>query len=188
MIEIIVLAVVAFVATHIDEAMVLVALFTDPRLDRADVFVGQFVGMSIIVAIALALALLSLSMPARYLDYLGVLPILVGVKHLWSARRPEKDPWSPTTPLDARGPLSSVALVTLTHGVDNVAVYVPLFALHKIPQIIVICAIFAAMTGLWSFYGKLLVARPEIGESIRRWGRVASPFVLIAIGIFLLLR
>lgn len=188
MIEIIVLAIVAFVATHIDEALVLVAFFTDPRLDRADIVVGQFVGMSIVVAIALALALLSLAIPDRYVDYLGLLPILIGVKHLWSARRPEKDPWCPTTPLDARGPMSSVALVSLTHGGDNVAVYVPLFARHTIPQIIVICAIFAAMTGLWSFYGKLLVSRPGIGESIRRWGRVASPFVLIAIGIFVLLR
>lgn len=188
MIEVIVLAVAAFVATHIDEALVLVAFFTDPRLERADIIVGQFVGMSVIVVVALMLALLSLAIPDRYVDYLGLLPILIGIKHLWSARHPEKDPWCPTTPLDARGPMSSVALVTLSHGADNVAVYVPLFARHTIPQIIVICAIFAAMTGLWSFYGKLLVSRPEIGDWIRRWGRVASPFVLIAMGIFLLLR
>ena len=188
MIEIIVLAVAAFVATHIDEAMVLVAFFTDPRLDRADVVVGQFVGMSIIVAIALALALLSLAIPDRYIGYLGLLPILIGVKHLWSARRPEKDPWCPTTPLDARGPMSSVALVSLAHGGDNVAVYVPLFALHTIPQIIVICAIFAAMTCLWWLYPKLLASRPGIGESIRRWGPVTVPWVLIAIGIYVLLR
>jgi len=187
-IEIIVLAIAAFVATHIDEALVLVAFFTDPRLERADVFVGQFLGMSVIVAISLMLALLSLAIPDRYVDYLGLLPILIGVKSLWLARHPEKDPWCPTTPLDARGPMSSVALVTLSHGGDNVAVYVPLFARHTIPQILVICAIFAAMTGLWWHYGKLLVSRPEIGESIRRWGRVTAPFVLIVIGIYLLFR
>lgn len=188
MIEIIVLAVAAFVATHLDEALVLVAFFTDPRLERSDVFVGQFLAMSVIVAIALMLALLSLAIPDRYVDYLGLLPILIGLKHLWLARRPEKDPWCPTTPLDARGPMSSVALVSLAHGGDNVAVYVPLFARHSIPQILLICAIFAAMTSLWSLYGKLLVSRPAVGESIRRWGRVTVPFVLIAIGIYLLLR
>ena len=188
MIEIIVLAVVAFIATNIDDALLLVAFFTDPRLDRTDVFVGQFVGMAAIVAIAAALAVLSLAIPDRYVDYLGLLPILVGIKGLWLARRTEKDPWSPTTPLDARGPLSSVALVTLANGGDNVAVYVPLFAHHTIPQIVLICAIFAAMTCLWSLYGKLLSARPEIGEWIRRWGRATVPFVLIAIGFFMLLR
>jgi len=89
-IEIIVLAVAAFVATHIDEAFVLVAFFTDPRLKRADVFVGQFLGMSVIVAIALTLALLSLAIPYRYIGYLGLLPILIGVKSLWLARRPRR--------------------------------------------------------------------------------------------------
>jgi cadmium resistance protein CadD (predicted permease) len=187
-IEIIVLAVAAFIATHIDEALALVAFYTDPRLERVDVFVGQFVGMSAIVAIALALALLSLAIPVRYVGYLGLLPILIGVKSLWFARRPEKDAWCSTTPLDAWGPMSTVALVTLANGGDNVAVYVPLFARHTIPQILLICAIFAAMTSLWLLYGKMLVSRPEIGESIRRWGRMTVPFVLIAIGIFVLLR
>ena len=188
MIEIIVLAVVAFVATHIDEALGLVAFYTDPRLQRADVFVGQFVGMMAVVAIALTLALLSLAIPDRYGGYLGLLPILIGVKRLWLARRPEKDPWCATTPLGARDPMSSVALVSIAHSGDNVAVYVPLFARHTIPQILLICGIFAAMTGLWLLYGKLLVSRPGIVESIRRWGPVTVPWVLIAIGIYVLLR
>ena len=188
MIELIVLAVAAFIATHIDEAIALVAFYTDPRLKHVDVFVGQYLGMSAIVVIALTLALLSLAIPDRYVGYLGLLPILIGVKSLWLARRPEKEAWCATTPLGAREPMASVALVSIVHGGDNVAVYVPLFARHTIPQIILICGIFAAMTGLWLLYGKLLVSRPGIVESIRRWGPVTVPWVLIAIGIYVLLR
>jgi cadmium resistance protein CadD (predicted permease) len=142
---------------------VLVDFFRDPRLRHADVVVGQFIGMAVIVAATIIFGLVALVIPDRYIGSLGFLPILIGLKLLWSERRRPIDSENLDFIRGARGATLSVAAVTIANGGDNFAVYVPIFASPTMSEVILICVTFGVMTGLWCLCGKLLASHPLIG-------------------------
>jgi hypothetical protein len=58
-------------------------------------------------------------------------------------------------------------------------------------QVVVVAAstyvlTFAVMTGVWCCLSYWLVNKPVLGGSIRRYGRVVLPIVLIALGVYIL--
>jgi len=78
----------------------------------------------------------------------------------------------------------AVAGVTIANGGDNLGAYIPLFA--STPNAIpVYASVFAAMTAVWCMFGYLLVNNRFASSVIRRYGRVTLPFVLIALGLYI---
>ena len=63
--------------------------------------------------------------------------------------------------------------------------YIPLFANapRTIPLYVVV---FALMTALWCLAGYVFTNNRVIGAHVRRYGPVALPFVLIALGLWIL--
>jgi cadmium resistance protein CadD (predicted permease) len=52
-----------------------------------------------------------------------------------------------------------------------------------------VCLIFAGMTGLWCCWaGKVLVSHPAVSYRVQRYGLSFAPFVLMAIGGYVLIR
>jgi cadmium resistance protein CadD (predicted permease) len=79
----------------------------------------------------------------------------------------------------------AVAGVAIAGGGDDVGIYVPLFA-HDLGAITTYALTFAVMTGLWCGLSYVLVNNKFLGDRIRRYGQVALPIVLIALGIYIL--
>jgi cadmium resistance protein CadD (predicted permease) len=46
--------------------------------------------------------------------------------------------------------------------------------------------VFGALTLLWCFFAWWLVTNAAIGKHVRRAGRIALPFVLVAVGLYIL--
>ena len=46
--------------------------------------------------------------------------------------------------------------------------------------------VFAGMTGLWCLLGRWLVGHPRPGAALGRHGQAVLPFVLIALGLYVL--
>jgi cadmium resistance protein CadD (predicted permease) len=179
----IVLAAVAFAATDVDDLFVLIAFFADPRLRARQVVLGQYLGIAILFAGSVAVALAALVSPPGYIGLLGLVPIAIGVKELWELRQPREEEGARA---GARGGLLSVAAVTIANGGDNIGVYVPLLATRGAHEIAVYAVVFAVMTGIWCWLAHRLVSHPAAGEPIRRYGPIAVPLVLIALGVFIL--
>jgi cadmium resistance protein CadD (predicted permease) len=133
---------------------------------------------------ALTLALIALAIPSGYIGFMGFLPVLIGLKRLWSVWRKREN--GAGIRISAAGAIMSVTAVTIANGGDNIAVYVPIIASHTVTENLVICWVFAVMTGLWCLTGKLLVSHPAIGRPIRYWGHAIVPFVLMGIGVYVL--
>jgi cadmium resistance protein CadD (predicted permease) len=185
------LALLAFASTNIDDALLLMGFFAGRRQTARAVILGQYLGMAILVGAALLLSLLALAVPRHYVGFIGVLPILIGAKHLWNGLRQKRGGGAagPSAVEAGRfGAIITVALVTIANGGDNIAVYTPLFAARPALDGVLICAIFAVMTGFWCVAARWLVRRHEGGARFRLWGDRAMPFVLIALGIYILLR
>ncbi len=75
--------------------------------------------------------------------------------------------------------------MTIANGGDNLGVYIPLFA-GDASMVPFYAGVFGVLTALWCFAGYLLVQNRMVGARIRRHGHVALPFVLIALGLWIL--
>jgi cadmium resistance protein CadD (predicted permease) len=185
MVETALIAAVAFAATNIDDVFVLLAFFAIPKVRETDIVVGTYVGTAVLVIAALLLSAVCVALIPNNLGLLGVLPILVGLRQLWSAwSQGGGEPVALTPGAGAVEIVEIVAIRTIANGADNVAVYIPLFAGQSRAAEILTCLVFAVLAGVWCFGAKMMHERSGIDAPIRRWGPWITPAVLIALGIF----
>jgi len=181
------LGITAFAATNVDDAFLLVLFFGDRRYRARHVFVGQAVGVGLLVALGLAGALAALALPARAVGLLGLLPIAIGVRQLLERRRAQQgESVAEIAPRAGRTgwrQAAAVAGVTLANGGDNVGVYVPLFAARPPAQTALLLVVFAAMLVVWSFAGYYLARRSALAGRLRRVSGAVMPWVLIGLGV-----
>lgn len=181
--------VVVFVSTNVDDILLLSAFFADPSFKPRQIVLGQLLGISALVLVSAACALLALVIPEGWIGLLGVVPLALGLRRLWALRRgSDEDEDEDEDAERARGSGSrvlAVAGVTVANGGDNLGVYIPLFS--SAPRLIAVyAAVFAVMTLLWCALGYGLVNNRLLGDRIRRYGRIALPFVLIGLGLWIL--
>ncbi len=182
------LAIALFASTNVDDIFVLVGFFADPKFRPRDIVTGQYAGIAALFALALLGSLLALVISRAYIGLLGIVAIGVGAKRLFDVYRNRDATESrlehPETGRHTR--ISTVAFFTLASGADNIAIYMPAFAIRSPLEIGMFAVIFAVMTGLWCFFAHWMVHHPIVGKPIRRYGRRVAPLVLIAIGVSIL--
>lgn len=187
------IGVVVFASTNIDDIFVLVAFFSDPRLLRRSIVIGQYLGIGVLVLVSALAAMLAFVVPVGWIALFGAVPLVLGLRKLWTLRTDIKgrNEWDliqdqePRAEHRLRSQLLAVAGVTAANGGDNVGVYVPLFA-NSIGAIAIYAFTFAVMTGVWCALGYFLVNNKVLDAPIRRYGHVALPIVLIALGLYIL--
>jgi cadmium resistance protein CadD (predicted permease) len=188
--------IVVFASTNIDDIFIVSAFFADPHLDRRSVVIGQFVGIGTLVLVSVLAALLAVALPAGWVALLGLVPLLLGISKLLALRHstareaPEVEEHQlrdkeHLTERRLHSQILAIAAVTVANGGDNLGVYIPLFAStpHGIP---VYVSVFAVLTALWCVLGYLLVNNRFVGSVIGRYGHRALPFVLLALGLYIL--
>jgi cadmium resistance protein CadD (predicted permease) len=187
------LGISAFVATNIDDLFLLVVFLASAKnsFSPRQIFIGQFIGSGTLTAIGLAGSLFALVVPGYVVGLLGFAPIGIGTRKLLALRNGKAgQPPKQALNRSNRAELSSIiamTAVTISNGGDNISVYVPLFASNNtLADIVVLVAVFMAMTAVWCAFGYYLVNHSFLASRIRRFGRVVLPFVLIGIGIYIL--
>jgi cadmium resistance protein CadD (predicted permease) len=188
-VELLILAVTAFVATDIDDFVLLAALFGSRTLKSKNIVIGQLVGIGTLVLVSSVAALAALSIPPGWANLLGVLPLALGIRGAITWFRPaEKE--TAETPMVlpsvfGRSEIVSVACLTVASGGDNLAIYIPLFS--SSPAVIPLyAAVFALMTVLWCALGRLLVSYRRAAGWIERYSQVLVPVVLFGLGLHIL--
>lgn len=79
-------AVMAFVATNLDDLILLTAFFANNDYINLSVVLGQYLGVSLIIMICVLAYLFKFIIPPQYLGLFGILPISIGLKNLWNLR------------------------------------------------------------------------------------------------------
>jgi cadmium resistance protein CadD (predicted permease) len=181
-------AILLFVSTNLDDIFVLVGFFTNPKFQSKNVVIGQYAGIAVLLTMSIVGALLAFVIPRPYIGLLGIITILAGVKAFLQRRRRQEDLQQSGLDLSTRRhtQIASVALVTIANGGDNIGTYLPVFAIRSRGEIVACVVIFAFLTALWCFLAHWLVHHPRIGKSIRRYGAVCTPVVLVGIGVSIL--
>ena len=179
-------AVVVFAATNVDDILLLAAFFADPHVSPRQVVAGQFLGMLVLVAASAVCALFAVVIPAGWIGLLGLAPLGLGVYGLLRREGGHGDsaPKAEGTPGGSSRWLA-VAGVTIANGGDNLGVYIPMFSSAR-RLLVLYVVVFAVLTAVWCVIGHYLVNNPLVGKRLARYGQAALPFVLIALGLWIL--
>jgi cadmium resistance protein CadD (predicted permease) len=182
------LAVVLFVSTNVDDIFILLALFSNPGFRSSEVVAGQLIGMASLIALSLVGALLALVISPTYLGLLGLAPVALGVLQLLR-KDDHDDATTAAVPAASSGWLRVLAvwLLTLANGGDNLGIYIPMFATAQRIDLVIYGATMFALSGLWCWIARALIQHPRLGAPIRRYAGPATPFVLIALGLYILI-
>lgn len=182
-------AVGLFVATNIDDVIVL-SLFFARGAGRAGttrrIVVGQYLGfLGILGAALLTTWGASLALPESAIPYFGLIPLLLGLRAAWEAWQGEDD-----DELDDRKKVAplTVAAVTFANGGDNIGVYVPVFLSVSPASILTYSAVFLLFVAVLVAIAKFVATRPGIDESLEKSEHILFPLVLIIMGVVILVQ
>ncbi|HKS29746.1 MAG TPA: cadmium resistance transporter [Pyrinomonadaceae bacterium] len=181
-------AAVAFAATNIDDIFVLMLFFAEAGrgIRRWQVVLGQYAGFAALVAISLVGYFARYVAPEEWIGLLGILPIMIGLKKLWELRKGEEDEEAQVERRASRA-VFTVAAVTFANGGDNLGIYTPLFASLSLPELLVTLAVFFLAVAVWCALGYYLSRHPAVYRVLDRYGHLIVPFVLIALGFYIMI-
>jgi cadmium resistance protein CadD (predicted permease) len=172
-------SVATFAATNIDDAFLL-TLFFARRIPTRRIVAGQYVGFSAIIGLSLIGVWCALAIPPRWIHFLGVLPIALGIRRLLQAGR--TDGSQPRVNTES---IASIALLTLSNGADNISVYMPFFVMAR-ANLWLILIVYATLVAVWCFVAGWLGNHSVILRSVERWGHWVVPMVFVGIGAYVL--
>jgi len=174
-----------FAGTNVDDLLVLTVLFlsahTTGRPWPWHVWVGQYAGIAVLVAVSVVAALGLTIVPDRWVGLLGLVPLALGVRGLIRAIRARDDDAPPV----AAGPLQ-VAAVTIANGADNLSVYTPLFRTIGTGGTVLTVAVFAMLVAVWCAAGAWLGSHRRVVAVVERSGHWLVPAVFVVIGAAIL--
>ncbi len=202
-ITIITQSIIAFVATNIDDILILLLFFSqiNTYFRRRHIVVGQYLGFTIIILASLPGFFGGLVLPRAWIGLLGILPIVIGIKQLFSQKTEKVEVQTVTndfTSTRTTHPLLSfisslispqtykVAAITFANGGDNIGIYIPFFAGVNFNTLLITLAVFFIMVGVWCTVAYLLARQVTIASILSRYGANIVPFVLIALGFYIM--
>lgn len=188
--------VTAFCATNLDDILILVLFFTQLGSDLRcrHIIAGQYLGFGALVLISLPSFFSSLILPSSWLGLLGIIPLAIGLNRLLNEEGEKSvEGLNPSSSFDS--PYSyliapqtyAVAAITFANGGDNVSIYIPLFANSSWEELLIIVGEFSLLVGVWCYSAYRLTKLSAIANTLTRYGNRLVPFVLIALGIFILI-
>jgi cadmium resistance protein CadD (predicted permease) len=181
-------------ATTIDDVLVLAVFFGQVNGNRAAIariVIGEYLGFAAVLAISVIGALGAAQLPSAAIPYLGLVPLLLGLRAAWLAWRRNDSDDDATNAADV-GQASGlgviqVALISFANGGDNIGVYVPVFAVVGMSATIGFVVILLLGVAVWCAIGWYFVSRPAMARALSRWGHLLLPVVLIGIGLGILI-
>ena len=176
--------VTAYIATNLDNLLLLIGLLAQYATARRNVLAGYTVGMLALGLASLAIGKAAEAIPVAYLGWLGLIPIAAGVYALLALlRAPTADAPSPSR----AGPVFVVAALTqLSNGADTIATFSILVADSASGVEPWLFTTFIAMIAVFAATASFTLAHPWLGGAATRYSRYITPFLMIAIGSYVL--
>jgi len=183
------IATAIFAVTSIDDIFLLVGFFSDARYHGSEVIAGQYAGIGVLIIISAAASMFAVFIPPSYLSLLGVIPILIGSSHLIEKARNRNQDAPPEKNLSVyggHGRITTVALVIMSNGADNISAYVPVFSIYNRMSLMLVLAVIAILTTLWCLLARWIVRQTSLKFPSRTHSSLVMPIMLIALGFFVL--
>ncbi|NVO55187.1 hypothetical protein HW561_05220 [Rhodobacteraceae bacterium B1Z28] len=172
---------VALISTNLDNLAVLLGLMIAMEQRRA--IVGFAIAQVIVLALAIAVANgLSQSGISSWIGYLGVVPLVLGLRGVWLQITATK-----TQEMSSKSAAASVVVLFLSLSIDSFAVITPLLAdstaAFRLAAVLG-AGIAGAVLVIIAIWGA--PRAKSLGPRIARMDRIA-PYIMICVGLYILL-
>lgn len=182
-----------FLATNVDNLLILMGLLAAEADRRRGIFVGFALAAAGVLLLALLCGLAGTLVDPAWLGYLGLLPVALGCRQLYLTIRyaasgppnPRDHGDQPVNPAAGSG-LSAFLLMASNSG-DSFALFLPLFAESRFEALIVEVSVCILMILLWCLLAGRAAETPSIANRLQRHGRYLVPLLMIAVGVYVLL-
>ncbi|MBD7980547.1 cadmium resistance transporter [Oerskovia merdavium] len=183
-------AVGLFVATNLDDIVVLTVLFAvaargTSRLRGWQIVAGQYLGLITLIAVSFLAALGLTIVPDEWVGLLGLIPLAIGVLALVRTLRGKDDDDEAESALKAVG-LLGVAGITIANGGDNIAIYTPVFRTMPTTDALVTIAVFLVLLAGWCLLARAIGSNEKVTEALEKVEHWLVPVVFIGLGLFIL--
>ncbi len=179
-----------FVATNIDDIVVLTVLFAvaargTSQLRGWQIVAGQYLGLITLIAVSFLAALGLTIVPDEWVGLLGLIPLAIGVLALARTLRGKGDDDEAESALKAVG-LLGVAGITIANGGDNIAIYTPVFRTMSTADTLITIAVFLVLLAAWCLLARAIGTNEKVTEALEKVEHWLVPVVFIGLGVFIL--
>jgi cadmium resistance transport/sequestration family protein len=188
LISTVIMAIVSFASTNIDDLLVLILFFSQINhvLERRHIIIGQYFGIGALTTISIIGAFGISVFPHEYVGLLGLVPIYLGAK-MYVVKKESQERGDTCQSLISPN-VVSVFSVTFANGGDNIGVYIPLFTSMSLAGVLVTVIIFGLLTALWCFIALKLTERPIVQRNIEKYKQLVVPIIYIGLGVYILMK
>lgn len=180
------LSILAYLATNMDNFAILTTLFAKYRREASWVVAGHLLAVTLVVIAAGALGEAANTINVRYLGYLGVLPLAMGLFWTYRLLRPAAgDSLAPD-----RGRPGAALVTTFvslaSNSTDTLLTQAIVFA-DTAARLdwLVAAAVLVAAIGLASL-AAYSVRNPRVGPFVERYANRLAPVIMIGVGLYVL--
>ena len=174
----------AFIATNLDNLVLMVGLFGRYSDRRSEVMFGYLSGMLIIVAVTFYVGKLAGAAPVQYLGLLGIVPVLIGLAAIIRLFRNKGVVRDPVVPGAGSTAVAATLLTQLGNSTDTIITYSVLFSDANDLADYLVLATFAGMALLLALLAYLALRHPWLSRPVELYGHYITPLILITVGMY----
>ncbi len=173
------LALVTYGSTNLDNLLLMVTIAAGMH-DRKPAVVGFLVATLVLASVAASFVVFSYVIAPAMLRYLGIVPILLGTRMLFS--RSAGDPSASSR----RQTPQAIASVLLANSADTIAAFGPLVAESEPVAAGALLVGFVVAAAIWLLLMLKLSRSPGGETALTTKMQRFTPFVMIAVGLYIL--
>ena len=181
---ILILVASSFFATNVDNLLLLVGWMLGGRTSMGRLAAAYAITVIAVLLASLALGLSANLIPIDYVGYLGLVPILLGVKMFADQLRHRSH--GPSNATMQNFSVAAVATTLFANSVDTMLVFAPLLADSDAGTDRVIVAVYLVMALIWFLAARFFsqhAGRPRRVSTAAQW---LTPLIMIAVGLYIL--
>ncbi|CAK1246357.1 cadmium resistance transporter [Fructobacillus fructosus] len=177
---VILISMIAFVSSNVDDLFILTFLFaqTNRKKEQLNILIGQYVGMAIIMILSFLLAFCFRSIGQLSFHYLGLVPILIGLKKaIEIPKKVARDKTQIT--------VFQVTALTIAGGGENLGIYIPILLTINLANQLLFVVTFAFLIPIWWLIGKIIGRHQVVIRLIHRQEKIVVPCIYLVVGLWL---
>jgi len=178
----------AYIATNLDNLILLVALYSRYKNHPKTVTAGYFAGMAAIGVICLVIGLGGDFVPVSYLGMLGFIPIFMGVIALLQLTRTKQAEVDASFAGESsRNTIFLAVLMTqLSNGADTIITFSVFLADSTPATDYLIALTYLAMITVFAGLAFYALQHRKLSVFLDRYGRYVTPLILILVGLYII--
>jgi cadmium resistance protein CadD (predicted permease) len=178
-----------FVATSMDNLLILVILLGANAKRRSAVLLGSLVSSIAVICVSILGVALGSMVGSELIGYLGVVPLLMGcylLYKIWRGGVQEKNLSDLPAQSSDHGIWWTTFILMFSNSGDSIAVFLPLLAESGRESLLFIVGVYLLMALLWAGMSYLISGQAALARRIEKGGEKLVPFIMIAVGLYIL--